>query len=321
MNRRRADDRICLACRVTALSRYNADPLCSACDRTSRETAGAAPTWLWDSDPMREALARVDIPAVVAIFRAASGLSQMELGNLVEGWSQSLVSLTERGQRDTLYDIRKLLAFADTVDMPRAALLPLILGQPDAILESDHTVALQGVGTVDMDRREFTILAAGLAASAVLAAPARADRAHVRYLQSALTRLRTQDRTVGGGALLSKALRYFAYARRILDESDHTAAIGRELLVVTADLATQSAWFAYDANNQPLARRVYREAALLADSAGAGEHRVHVYAQMAQQATTWPTPPTVKDLPGKRCGSSTAPRTRPVMSPRLHCTP
>jgi hypothetical protein len=33
----------------------------------------------------------------VAIFRAASGLSQLELGNLIEGWSQSLVSLAERG--------------------------------------------------------------------------------------------------------------------------------------------------------------------------------------------------------------------------------
>lgn len=285
MNRRRAGDRICVACRVTALSQYNADPLCSTCDRASRETSRIAPTWLWDSDPMREALARVDIPAVVAIFRAASGLSQMELGNLVEGWSQSLVSLTERGKRDTLYDVRKLLAFADAVDMPRTALLPLILGQSDAILESDHTVALQGVDTVDMDRREFTILAAGLAASAVLPAPTRADRAHVRYLQATLTRLRTQDRTIGGGALLRQALRHFAYARRILDESDHTAAIGQALLVVTADLGTQTAWFAYDADNQPLARRVYREAALLADSAGAGEHRVHVYAQMAQQAT------------------------------------
>jgi tetratricopeptide (TPR) repeat protein len=285
--KRRAGDRICLACRVTALSQYNADPLCSACERASRDSARMAPTWLWDSDPMREALARVDIPAVVAIFRHVSGLSQMELGNLVEGWSQSLVSLTERGQRDTLYDIRKLLAFTDAVGMPRIALLPLILGQSNAILESDNTVPLQGVDTVDMDRREFTTLAAGLAVSALVPAPTRAngaDRAHVRYLQSILTRLRTQDRTVGGGALLSQALRSFAYARTILDESDHTAAVGHALLVVTADLATQSAWFAYDANKQPLARRIYREAVLLADSAGAGEQRVRVYANMAQQS-------------------------------------
>lgn len=72
MSRMRAADRICLACRVTTLSQYNPDPLCSACERASRDTAGIVPTWLWDSDPMREALARVDIPAVVAIFRAAS---------------------------------------------------------------------------------------------------------------------------------------------------------------------------------------------------------------------------------------------------------
>ncbi|MGH3834563.1 MAG: helix-turn-helix domain-containing protein [Pseudonocardiaceae bacterium] len=120
---------------------------------------------------MREALARVDIPAVIAIFRAASGLSQMELGNLVEGWSQSLVSLTERGQRDTFYDIRKLLAFADAVDMPRTALLPLILGQPDAILDGDNTVALRGVDTMDMNRRGFTTLAGGLVVSAALPTP------------------------------------------------------------------------------------------------------------------------------------------------------
>ncbi len=209
-----AGERICLACRVTVLSRYNSDPLCAACARASRDSAGIVPTWLWDSRPMREALARVDIPAVVAIFRAASGLSQLELGNLIEGWSQSLVSLTERGLRDTLYDIRRLRAFADTVGMPRAALAPLILGHPDAILECDSTVALQGVDTVDLGRREFSFLAAGLAA---------------------------------------------------------------------ADLGIESAWFAHDADEQTLARQLYGEAALLADSAGDGTQRVQLYTNMAQQ--------------------------------------
>jgi hypothetical protein len=150
VNRTDAGERVCLACRVTVLSRYNPDPLCSVCERASRNSAGIVPTWLWDSGPMRAALARVDLAAFVAIFRAAAGLSQTELGNLIDGWSQSLVSLTERGLRDTLYDIRKLLAFADTVGMPRTALLPLVLGQSDAILESDNSVALRGVDAVDM---------------------------------------------------------------------------------------------------------------------------------------------------------------------------
>jgi hypothetical protein len=280
-----AGNRICLACRVTALSQYNPDPLCSACERASRDTARIVPTWLWDSDPMRAALARVDIPAVIAIFRAASGLSQMELGNLVEGWSQSLVSLTERGQRDTLYDIRKLLAFADAVDMPRTALLPLILGQPDAILDSDNTVALRGVDIMDMNRRGFTTLAGGLVVSAVLPTPDRVDRAHVRYLQATLNRLRTQDGIVGGAAVLPQALRHFTHARRMLDKSDYTATIGRELLVTTADLGIDSAWLAYDANNQPLARRLYGEAALLTDSSGDSAQRAYLYANMVQQGT------------------------------------
>ncbi len=278
-----AGERICLACRVTVLSRYNSDPLCAACARASRDSAGIVPTWLWDSRPMREALARVDIPAVVAIFRAASGLSQLELGNLIEGWSQSLVSLTERGLRDTLYDIRRLMAFTDTVGMPRATLAPLILGHPDAILECDSTVALQGANTMGMGRREFSFLAAGLAAAAVLPMPDRVDRSHVRYLQAVVARLRTQDDTGGGGAVLPQALRHLAHARRMLDESDYSAAVGRELLVVTADLGIESAWFAHDADEQTLARQLYGEAALLADSADDSTQRVQLYTNMAQQ--------------------------------------
>lgn len=284
MSRTGAGERVCLACRATVLSRYNLD-LCSVCERASRNSAGIAPTWLWDSVPMRAALARVDLAAFVAIFRAAAGLSQAALGNLIEGWSQSTVSLVERGLRDTVYDVRKLLAFVDTVGMPRAALLPLILGQPDAILEGDDTVALLGADPVNLDRRLFTTLAAGLAAAAVLPVPARVDRAHVRYLKASLARLSTQDHTVGGGTLLPQALRYFAHARRMLDESDYSATIGRELLVVTADLGIYSAWFAYDANNQPLARQLYGEAALMADSAGDSAQCVCVYANMAQQCT------------------------------------
>jgi hypothetical protein len=167
--------------------------------------------------------------------------------------------------------------------MPRAALAPLILGHPDAILEYDSTVALQGVDIMGLGRREFSFLAAGLAAAAMLPVPDRVDRAHVRYLRAVLGRLRTQDDTVGGGAVLPQALRHFAHARRMLDESDYSAAVGRELLVVTADLGIESAWFAHDADEQTLARQLYGEAALLADSAGDNTQRVQLYTNMAQQ--------------------------------------
>lgn len=176
--------RVCAACRVTVLSRYNSEPLCAPCQRASRESREIAPTWLWDSAPMRQALARVGLVAFVSIFRAATGLSQTELGSLVDGWSQPVVCRIEQGKRDIIYDVRRLLAFTDTVGMPRSALLPLILGDPDAILEGEDTIALREAGIVDMDRRVFNTLAVGFAAAAVLPPPARVDRAHVRYLQA-----------------------------------------------------------------------------------------------------------------------------------------
>jgi hypothetical protein len=79
MGRTGAGVRICPACRIIVLSRYNFDPLCGGCARASRDSSEIVPTWLWDSSPMRQALARADLTAFTAIFRAASGLSQMEL--------------------------------------------------------------------------------------------------------------------------------------------------------------------------------------------------------------------------------------------------
>ena len=109
-----AQARLCPACRKTRLSRYNPESLCAPCVRAARTTPAlaerGAPTWLWDSPPMRDALARVDLAAAVAVFRAAAGLSQHELADIT-GWSQSSLSLFESGHRDTLYDVRALLRF------------------------------------------------------------------------------------------------------------------------------------------------------------------------------------------------------------------
>jgi hypothetical protein len=55
-------------------------------------------------------------------------------------------------------------------------------------------------------------------------------------MRETLAWMRTQDDTVGGGDVLPQTLRHVAHARRMLDGSDYSAAAGRELLVVTADL-------------------------------------------------------------------------------------
>ncbi|MGI9002506.1 MAG: hypothetical protein ACR2GH_12680 [Pseudonocardia sp.] len=325
MEKAAVEKRFCVGCRVTVLSRYNPDPVCSGCVRAAREASGIVPTWVWDSAPLRAALARVDLAAFAAFVRRASRLSLAELGALVgEGWSKSLMSLIERGSRDTLYDLRKLLAFVDAVGMPRTALVPLLLGDPDATLEAEEIAALWGVDTVELSRRGFSTMSAGLVTAAVVPAvlpvPERVDRAHVRYLQAALVRVRDQDDVVGGCGVLPQCLRLFTRARRMLDESDYSAAVGQQLLVVTTDLGIKSAWSAYDADDQGLARRLYEQSALLADSADDSAQRAYLYANMVQQSTCLARHTGRKDLAREalRFAGRAEDAARAEPSPALH---
>ncbi|GAB3971125.1 hypothetical protein GCM10029978_045720 [Actinoallomurus acanthiterrae] len=317
--------RVCPSCRVTVLSRYNAGPLCAACLRSVRDPGALVPTWMWDSPPMRRALARADLGAFLAILRGAAGLSQMDLAHLIEGWSQSTVSLIENGRRDTLYDVRELLRVADAVDMPRQALLPLVFSDPGATVEETDDADLTGETLVDLDRRSFNAMTTALAAGAlapVLRIPDRTDAAHVRYLQAGLARLRNRDRNVGGGAILRQAARQFARARRMLDESDYTETIGRQLLAVAAELAVFTGWLAYDAGQQQLARRLYSEAELLTGSIGAGQLTTHVYLNLAMQSThlarTGAGNPRGMAREGLRFATRAAEAARHEPSPRLH---
>jgi len=286
MGRLTTGRRICVACRVAVLSRYNPDPVCAGCARAAREATAVVPAWVWDSAALRAALARLDLAAFAVLVRKASRLSLGRLGALVGGGrSAALMSMIENGRRDTLYDIRKLLVFTDALGMPRMALAPLILGDPDGTLDGDEVAALWGVDTMDLNRRGFAVLTGGLGMATVLPVPERVDLAHVRYLQQAVVRLLDQDDVVGGGGVLAQCLRLFGRARRMLNESDYTAAIGQQLLAVTADLGIDSAWSAYDADNQALARRLYEQSALLVDSAGEGAQRAYLYANLVQQST------------------------------------
>jgi transcriptional regulator with XRE-family HTH domain len=81
---------------------------------------------------MRAALARLDFPAVLVIYRSAAGLSQQELAERT-GFSQSAIWYWEARKRQGIYDIRQLLQFADAVRMPRQALLPVIFGPPGGL--------------------------------------------------------------------------------------------------------------------------------------------------------------------------------------------
>ena len=139
MSRTRRMTRVCGACRKTRLSTYNPGTFCTPCERALFDRQHLADpgarddmaAWVWDTGPMRDALARLDFPAVLVIYRSAARLSQRELGERI-GMSASVIWYWEAGRRQGIYDIRQLLAFADSLNMPRPALLPVILGQPDA---------------------------------------------------------------------------------------------------------------------------------------------------------------------------------------------
>jgi hypothetical protein len=137
MARAKPATRVCGACNETLLSGYNPGTVCAPCERAlfaGRELSdpdgppGLA-GWVWDTEPMRRALARLDFPAVLVIYRSAARLSRRELGELT-GLSHSVIWYWEAGAQQGIYDIRQLLHFADAVQMPREALLPVILGQP-----------------------------------------------------------------------------------------------------------------------------------------------------------------------------------------------
>jgi transcriptional regulator with XRE-family HTH domain len=328
-----AQARLCPACRKTRLSRYNPDPLCAPCTRAARTTPTlaqrGAPTWLWDSPPMRDALARVDLAAAVAVFRAAAGLSQHELADIT-GWSQSSLSLFESGHRDTLYDVRALLRFADAVDMPREALLPLVLGHPDASLldawAAETSVAAGSVpeeSDLDIDRRGFGGLAVGVAAAVVLpevAVPCRVTAAHVRYLNACVDSLGSREQMVGGGALLRQAVRQWRRARRMLDESDYSEAVGRDLLRATGNLGICAGWLAFDAANESLTRYLFSEARLLAGSANDPILSAHVLEKSSMLASHMARGGQSKGLArqGLRLADQAGEAARHEPMPRLH---
>jgi transcriptional regulator with XRE-family HTH domain len=260
---------LCPLCRKTRLSRYNDDPLCAVCTRAAREPGPGTPGWLFDSAPLRRALANDNIPQFLMIFRAASGLSQHDLA-AITGRAQSTISLIESGKRGTFNNTRAFLRFTDSVGIPREALLPLVLGRTDAKLAEDDESDREETA-VDVDRRRFGGLAAGAAAAIALpeaAIPSRVTAAHIRYLQASLDSLWSRDQEVGGALLFRSALLHWQRARQMLDESSYTDRIGRELLIVAANLTVCAGFLAFDGGNMPQARHLFSEALLLAGNAG-----------------------------------------------------
>jgi transcriptional regulator with XRE-family HTH domain len=227
------------------------------------------------------AFTELDLGAVLTIIRKASGLSQLDFATLL-GWSQSAVARAEAGQRDSLYDLRRLFELIDAVGMPREALIPLLLGR-----SGEEQNEREETDDMSMNRRQFSGGLVGLAAAAgfgQMQVPTKVDSAHVRYLHSAAEKLYTEDQSVGGGALARDGLRLYHRARRMLDEADYNEAIGRQLMSAVGELAVCVGWLAYDANDQSLARQLYSDALLVAGQSGDDGLAIRAMEKMSLQA-------------------------------------
>ena len=156
MSQAKPATRVCGACKTTRLSGYNPGTVCCPCERAlfpARKLSDPdgpcdLARWVWDTEPIRRALARLDFPAVLVIYRSVARLSRRELGEIT-GLSHSLIWYCEAGARQGIYDIRQVLHFADSVQMPREALLPLILGRPRTLgdlLAGSVSAALEMAG-------------------------------------------------------------------------------------------------------------------------------------------------------------------------------
>lgn len=279
-----SEQKLCPACRSTLLSRYNKEAVCGLCQKDLRCSSADTPVWLWDSQPMRRALANLNFSGVLALLRSATGLTQQQLADLVPGWTKTKVTRAESGERATLYDIRELLTLVDAVCMPREALLPLILGRTETA--PDFYNHLEGG---EMDRRAFNAGLIALTTSALLPdgflPPERVSPSHVHYLKTCVDELWTRDWAVGGANLIRDSIRLFGRAKSMLDESDYSDRIGQGLLQAAADLANCTSFLAFDAGELALARRFSQEAAMLADSGEDSVLRAHIYATMAMQST------------------------------------
>jgi len=172
--------------------------------------------------------------------------------------------------------------------MPREALTPLLMGDPEAIHEPPDVGGRPDEAGEDVNRRSFGGLAVGAAAAVLLPemeVPVRVTPAHVQYLRTCSDNLCRQEQVVGGAGVLKQSLRVWHRARRMLEEGAYTDQTGRELMSAAGDLAIRAGWASYDSGDQHgLARQLYAEALLLADHADDDALAVHVLENMTLQS-------------------------------------
>ncbi|MDJ0460432.1 hypothetical protein [Streptomyces sp. H27-C3] len=144
-----------------------------------------------------------------------------------------------------------------------------------------------------MDRRAFLTDSIGVAAAALPAhvrplSPTGATGAvgttHLLELRAGLRSLFHLDDAYGGGDVRSLAARHLRRVRRVINTGRYPETIGRQLQLLSGEIAEHCAWLCYDADDQDNARRFWGEALTTATMLRDPNLEILVFSSMSLQA-------------------------------------
>ncbi|WP_248811960.1 helix-turn-helix domain-containing protein [Frankia sp. AgPm24] len=236
-------------------------PMCSACTRAAGFRK-PIPEDFYEDAELRAALARYDFGPVFTAVRHHTGLSQLQLADLLE-LSQSRVSAVERGER-RLTHVRLAARLAN-----RLGIAPRLLGFPGETpgsvvmqeevswLERRDFLALVTAATLGSNLHpELSRLGSLLPGDITPASRPRIGAADVDVIEAITDGFRRADFAHGGGLYRAAAVTQLHQVRR-LEDSSCTPQVRDRLLIALADLASMAGWMAYDVDDHDAARRLW----------------------------------------------------------------
>lgn len=248
----------------TVLRAGSNDTMCGSCARASGFRQ-PVPDGFYEDAALRAALARYDFGTVFAAVRQQTGLSQLQLADLL-GLSQSRISAVERGER-RLTHVSLAARLATVLCIPA----PLLGFPADAHTDVPGSVAGEEVSW--LERRDFLALvtAATLGSSlhpelsrlsALLPGQPepvtrrRIGAADVDAIEAITDGFRRSDFAHGGGLCRAAAVAQLHQVRH-LEDALCPPEVRTRLLVATAELASMAGWMAYDVDDHDAARRLW----------------------------------------------------------------
>jgi len=146
-----------------------------------------------------------------------------------------------------------------------------------------------------VDRRAFLNDSIGVATAAAMPAHVRplsptgrsqsVGTSHLLELREGLRALLQLDNAYGGGDVRSLAVRHLRRVRRVINTGQYPETIGRQLQLLSGEIAEHCAWLYYDADDQEAARRYWGEALTTATMLRDANLEVLIFSGMSLQAS------------------------------------